>query len=110
MTNHLISEWITHIQYVDDTILMMEDDNSIIHIELILYYFEWLSGLKINYHKSKAFTFDMEEVESRRVTNMLNCQLGELPIKYLGILLSDSSLGMGAFSRVVDKVAKIIPP
>jgi hypothetical protein len=71
MTIHLIPEGITHIQYVDDTILMVEgDDNSIIHMKLILYYFKWLFGLKINYHKSEAFTFGMDEVESRRVTNM----------------------------------------
>jgi hypothetical protein len=31
-------------------------------------------------------------------------------MKYLGIPLSGSSLGMGAFAGVVDKVAKRIPP
>jgi hypothetical protein len=108
---HLISEGITHVQYANDTILMVEgDDNSIIHMKFILYCFEWLSGLKINYHKSEALAFGMDEEESRRVANLLNCQLGELPMKYLGIPLNDSSLGMGAFSGMVDKVAKRIPP
>jgi hypothetical protein len=31
-------------------------------------------------------------------------------MKYLGIPLNDSSLGMGPFSGLVDKVAKRIPP
>jgi hypothetical protein len=108
---HLIPEGITYVQYADDTILIVESDgNSIIHMKFILYYFEWLLGLKINYHKNEAFTFGMDEEASRRVANMLNCQLGELPMKYLGIPLNDSSLGMGAFSGVVDKVAKRVPP
>jgi hypothetical protein len=111
VVSHLIPGRISHAQYVDDTILMVEgNDNSIIHMKFRLYYFEWLSGLKFNYYKSEAFTFGMGEEESRRVANMLNCQLGELPMKYLGIPLNDTSLGMGAFSDLVDKVVKRIPP
>jgi hypothetical protein len=38
---HLISEGITHVQYANDTILMVESgDNSIIHMKFILYCFE----------------------------------------------------------------------
>jgi hypothetical protein len=108
---HLISEGITHVQYADDTILIVEgDDNSIVHMKFILYCFEWLSRLKINYHKSEAITFGLGEENSRRVANMLNYLLGDLPMKYLGIPLSDSNLGMGAFVGVVEKVAKRIPP
>jgi hypothetical protein len=51
------------------------DDKSITHMKFILYCFEWLSELKINYHKSEAFIFGMGEEDSRRVANMLNCQL-----------------------------------
>jgi hypothetical protein len=41
LVSHLISEGITHIQYADDTILMVEsDDTSIINMKFILYYFE----------------------------------------------------------------------
>jgi hypothetical protein len=38
---HLIPEGITHIQYVDDTILMIKgDDESITQMKFILYCFE----------------------------------------------------------------------
>jgi hypothetical protein len=39
----------------------------------------------------------MDEISSRKIANMLNCKLGELPMAYLGIPLSDTKLGMGAF-------------
>jgi hypothetical protein len=108
---HLISEGITHIQYADDTILMVEGhDESIVNMKFILYCFEWMSGLKINYHKSEAYFFGMDELDSRRIANMLNCTMGSLPMKYLGIPLSDMKLGMGAFAGVAEKIAKRVPP
>jgi hypothetical protein len=48
------------VQYADDTILMCEgDERSIKNMKFLLYCFEWLSGLKINYHKSEVVTFGM---------------------------------------------------
>jgi hypothetical protein len=86
------------------------DDLSIINMKFILYCFEWMSGLKINYNKSEAFVFGMNEVDTIRVANMLNCQLGCLPMKYLGISISDTKLGKGAFSNIPEKVSRRILP
>jgi hypothetical protein len=33
-----------------------------------------------------------------------------MPMKYLGMLVSDSKLGMGAFAGIPEKIAKRIPP
>jgi hypothetical protein len=108
---HLIPEGIIYIQYADDTILMVkEDDASVINIKFILYCFEWLSDLKINYHKSEAYVFSMKNAARVRIANMLNCQLSELPLKYLGIPISDTKLGKNAFEELTEKVAKRIPP
>jgi hypothetical protein len=113
VVSHLIPKEITHIQYADDTILMVEgDDRSIAQMKFILYCFEWFPGLKINYNKSEANIFGKEK-EEVRIANMLNCRLGGgggLPMKYLGIPISDNKLGKVALSVVSDKVAKMIPP
>jgi len=54
----LISGGVSHIQYADDTVIMIEaTEQSIRNLKLILYCFEWLTGLKINYHKSEVFVF-----------------------------------------------------
>jgi hypothetical protein len=85
---------LTHLQYADDTILMCEGDESSIKImKILLYYFDWLSGLKINYHKSEVVTFGMEKGEEEKIANMLNCGVGKLPMKYLGFPISDSKMG-----------------
>jgi hypothetical protein len=36
--------------------------------------------------------------------------MGSLPMKYLGIPLSDMKLGMGAFAGVAEKITKRVPP
>jgi hypothetical protein len=108
---HLIPSGLTHIQYADDTIIMVEGDvGSITHMKFILYCFEWLSGLKINYHKSEAYIFGTKDEDKFKIANILNCKLGELPIKYLGIPISDVKLGMGALAETPEKIAKRIPP
>ena len=81
---HLINGGLTHLHYADDTLLMMGCDNeSIRNMKFILYCFEWMSGLKINYHKSEVVVFGVEE-RQQEIANMLNCKLGEFPLNYLG--------------------------
>jgi hypothetical protein len=89
---------------------MVEDDEeSIINLKFILYCFEWLSSLKINYHKNEAYIFGMDLDDKTRIANMLNCQLGELPIRYLGVSISDTKLGKVAFAELTGKLLKGFP-
>ena len=53
---HLVEGGVSILQYADDTILFMEDDlEKAANMKLILAFFEQLSGLKINFHKSNFF-------------------------------------------------------
>jgi hypothetical protein len=85
-------------------------EQSIQTLKLIIYCFEWLIGLKINFHKSEVFVFGMPQLEKERKANMLNCVLGSLPMKYLGIPVSDVHLGMGAFSPILQKMTNKLDP
>jgi hypothetical protein len=51
----------------------------------------------------------MDEEGGIRVSNMLICRLGTLPMKYLRIPISDSKLDMDALFWMVEKVAKRVP-
>jgi hypothetical protein len=82
---HLIEGGITHLQYADDTIIFLNmDEQSIIHTKFLLYCFENLSGLKINYQKSEVYVLGCSEGEAARVAQMFNCNIGQLLMKYLG--------------------------
>jgi hypothetical protein len=51
---HLIDKGVAILQYADDTILLIQENmDQAIHIKLILYMFEAMYGLKINFEKSE---------------------------------------------------------
>jgi hypothetical protein len=53
---HLIQDGLSIVQYADDTVIFMSHDvQKAVNMKLILTTFEKLSGLKINYQKSKIF-------------------------------------------------------
>jgi hypothetical protein len=107
----LVPGGISHIQYADDTVITIDGyDRSILNLKLILYCFKWMSGLKINFHKSEVFVFGAVQQERERMANMLNCSLGTWPMKYLGIPISDGRLKPSAFDHIVGKMEKSLDP
>lgn len=54
----LIENGVAVLQYVDDTVLCIQHDlEKMINLKLLLYLFEMMSGLKINYDKSADLCF-----------------------------------------------------
>jgi len=102
---------ISHIQYADDTVIMIDgSERSISSLKLLLYCFEWLSGLKINYHKSDVYVFGVDQERKEVLANMLNCRLGDWPMKYLRLPISEHKVGSHAFTGLVDKMRKKLDP
>ena len=61
---------------------MVGSDKEIIkNLNFLLYCFEWMSGLKINYHKSEMFVLGAEQEEQQTIANWLNCKVGHMPMK-----------------------------
>lgn len=107
----MIPERITHIQYADDTVVMVDPSlETIRNLKLILYCFEFHSSLKINFYKSEVYTFGMSQEEEWMWANMLNCKVGSLPMTYLGIPISDHILRMVNFDGLVLKMGKRLDP
>ena len=67
-------------------------------------------GLKINYHKSEMIAFGVDEEEQQVLANILNCRIGQMPLKYLGFPISDRSLGVQVFKDMVEKMRKKLQP
>lgn len=86
--SHLIPGGVSILQYADDTVLMLEyDEIYFLNLKFLLYCFEWMSGLRINYHKSEVIVLGGSAEEAIRVANIFNCKLASLPMTYLGILI-----------------------
>jgi hypothetical protein len=85
VVSHLIPGGVTHLQYADDTMILIEpSEMGIANLKLLLLCFENMSGLKINFSKSKVVVTGVPEPDKLRVSNLLNCKLGSFPISYLG--------------------------
>ena len=82
------------------------DDQTLTNMKFLLYCFEWLTGLKINYHKSEVIVFGADQGEQQRVANILNYKVGALPMQYLGLPISDRHLRANSFTCVVEKMGK----
>jgi hypothetical protein len=53
------------------------------NLKLLLYIFESMSGLKINFEKSEVLLVQSDDARLETYTELFNCQAGSWPIKYL---------------------------
>jgi hypothetical protein len=108
---HLIPGGVTHLQYADDTMILLENtEQGLVNLKFLLICFELLSGMKINYHKSEVIVLGVDQQEQARVANLLNCQQGYFPFTYLGFPISDIKLTIADLEPVVATVGKRVEP
>jgi hypothetical protein len=69
----MVEGGLTHLQYADDTVIFLEADRqSIANVKFLLYCFENMSGLKINYQKSEVMGIGVTKEECMEVSALLN--------------------------------------
>ena len=62
LISHIIPKAVAILQYTDDTILFLKHDlDGATHMKLLLYLFEMLAGLKINFNKNEILMINDEE-------------------------------------------------
>jgi hypothetical protein len=72
------------IQYVDDTLLIMEAcPRQLIVLIAILNTFSYSTSLKVNYSKSNMFLINVSQKRLVHLTATLNYQVGAFPFTYL---------------------------
>lgn len=82
---------ISLLQFVDDTILFIEDNmNSIRAVKKILQIFQMLSGLKINLDKSNLYAMKDNGTSLSESARVLGCLEGHWPLTYLGATIGIS--------------------
>jgi hypothetical protein len=85
---HLIDEGLSVLQYVDDTMIFMDNDLEMAkNMKLLLCAFEQLSGLKINFHKSELFCYGAAKANQLEYTQIFRCNVGSFPFKYFQCII-----------------------
>jgi hypothetical protein len=61
---------------------LKDDDDIARNMKILLYLYEMMSGLKINFSKSEVIMINGDDERSIQIAEMFNCQIGLFPIKY----------------------------
>ena len=89
----LVENGIAILQYADDTVLCIEHDpDQALNLEMLLYMFELMLGLKINFRKSEIIPMGRDGIISGFYSDLFNCKVAQLPMKYLGVPVTYSNL------------------
>ncbi|XP_078176387.1 uncharacterized protein LOC144569787 [Carex rostrata] len=98
---------ITNCHYADDTILFLKAfPRNLKYARWTMLGFEALSGIKLNFSKTELIPFNISPTDGLVLADIFGCKLSKLPLKYLGVPLSDKKLTTAEWSCIVDKVTK----
>ncbi|GJY78237.1 reverse transcriptase domain, reverse transcriptase zinc-binding domain protein [Tanacetum coccineum] len=65
--------------------------------------FEEVSGLRVNYNKSKLYRVGVSDAELSDMARWMKCGMGEIPFTYLGLPTGDNMSRVSAWNSVVEK-------
>ncbi|XP_062093314.1 uncharacterized protein LOC133799310 [Humulus lupulus] len=97
---------VSHLQFADDTIFFVEDNEPLSALLDILKAFSVVSGLSINLHKCQLLGINLEEDLVELWARDIGCEVGQWPMKYLGLPLGASPRNKGFWEPVVSSCAK----
>ena len=66
-------------------------------------WYEQLSGMRVNFHKSELVPVNLEIEETQSFAHIFSCPVGSFPLKYLGVPLHFDNLSRDDIQPLVDK-------
>ena len=93
------------LQFENDTLFLCEDSfYNIFAIKAILRCYEIVSGLKVNFHKSKLAGISVDSYALSTYAKTLNCNTMQLPFQYLGVEVGGNPKKKQFWESVVKKL------
>jgi hypothetical protein len=96
---------ISHLQYAEDTLCIGEASvSNLWALKEILRGFEMASGLKVNFWKSDLMGINVSLTFLESACIFLNCRLGTLPFKYLGLPIGANPKSLSTWEPLLDQL------
>ena len=77
---------------------------NVFTVKTILRCFELVSGLRVNFHKTRIGAVGFQAQQLQVYADMLNCAQMSIPFKYFGVLVGGNPRKKEFWKEVVDKV------
>ncbi|CAJ2634610.1 unnamed protein product [Trifolium pratense] len=95
------------LQFADDTIIVGEGNwDNLWSIKTVLRSFELVSGLKVNFFKSKLYGINLDDIFLRASSSFLHCGVDHLPFRFLGIPVGANPRRKATWSPILDVMKK----
>eukprot|EP00253_Pinus_taeda_P015440 PITA_15440 len=94
---------VTHQQFMESSGMEVKE---VKRIKKILEIFMESSGMEVNNEKSRTFFFNTVEPIKNHLTRVMGYRIGDLPTKYLGTMLDTSTLKIGNWKNILEKIMK----
>ena len=93
------------LQFADDTLIFCTAHGAhVVSLKFILYSFELLTGLKINFEKSVVLGLGIQCDHRDRLAHILGCTSANFSLKYLGIQLHFRKLRSDEWMPLLEKI------
>jgi hypothetical protein len=107
LVSNLIPKEVVMLQYADDTIMCLENNlDKARNVKLLLYLYEQMAGLKINFEKSEVLLIGGDNNLALEYADIFNCQSGLFPLRYLGVPISPRRLRVIDWAKLEEKSDK----
>ncbi|GAU51438.1 hypothetical protein TSUD_413380, partial [Trifolium subterraneum] len=98
---------VSHLQYADDTLFIGEACvENLWTMKAILRWFELISGLKVNFFKSRLFGVNVENAFMDQAASFLHCKKGDFPFIYLGLPVGANPRRASTWDPVVKAIER----
>lgn len=95
---------ILFLQYAEYTIFFSSADyDHLFNLKLILMWYEQISGMRINFHKSELIPMNLDVDTVHTAAHIFNCPQGKLPMKNLGFPLHYDKLSREDIQPILVK-------
>jgi hypothetical protein len=105
LVEDLIPKGIAVLQYANDTIIFLKYDlKKARNMKILMYMFEQMLGLKINFEKSEIVVVGNDDSVVLSYADAFNHQIGVFSLSYLGVPVSTSRLHVIDWCRLEEKM------
>ncbi|XP_022014398.1 uncharacterized protein LOC110913887 [Helianthus annuus] len=95
---------LSHLCYADDVLFLGRwSVQNAVTLSRLLRWLNLVTGLKVNFQKSKLYGFGVDEEEKLRLASVLKCEVGKLLFSYLGIPIGVNMKRSKYWDLVINK-------